>query len=125
MLGPSVVMPFEACQCFDQLVRLCWLRPYDAYPTLSSFNARLLMTCVNEPMASVLYSSLLLVAEGWLAVPAPNGSSRSEWDTLPITRIFGDSCSSRRTPPILTFRMPSSSTLNFGYGVCQIDVSGW
>ncbi len=76
-------------------------------------------------MTSVLCSWLLLVADGWLAPPGPNGSSNPECEIFAITRVFDDSCSSTRTPPSFTFLMPSSSTLNRGYCVLQIDVSGW
>jgi hypothetical protein len=32
------------------------------------------------------------VAEGWFAVPGPNGWNSAECDTFPIRRILGESC---------------------------------
>ena len=85
------MMPLGACQWFDQEVSETWLIPYDAYPALRSFTARFPSTCVNCPTTSVECSSLLLVPDGWLLVPGPNGSYRSEWFTFPIRRSFDDS----------------------------------
>ncbi len=89
-----------------------------------SFTARLLITVVSDPSTSVLCSMLVIVPAGCVVAPAPNGSIRRECPALPISRIFDDSSWSIRMPDSFTLRVPVSVTLNAGYGVFQIDVSG-
>src|SRR2546422_5168379 len=60
---------------------------------------------LHDALPILLCSALLAVAEGWLAVPAPNGSNSDEWDTFPIRRIFGESSRSEEHTSELQSRL--------------------
>src|SRR4029434_1859560 len=81
-----------ACQCFDHSVSSSFLHPQWLDAPLTSFNVRLFSTCVNCPMYSSFRSSLVPVCAGWLVdAPGPKGSYVLCLESLPITRVCGDS----------------------------------
>jgi hypothetical protein len=59
-------MPLAACQWLDHVVMFSFEMPKMASPTLISFSALLLRTCVNWTRPSSLYSRFVPVAAGEL-----------------------------------------------------------
>src|SRR3979490_1053686 len=91
MRGDPVVMPLAFCQWFAQVVRFLFARPDTASPTLISFTAWLLRTCVSITSTSLLYSRLVPVPAGLAWRPAGTiGSQIAALENLPISRVWGD-----------------------------------
>src|SRR5688500_14160664 len=87
MRGDPIVTPLAACQWFDHVVRFAFLKIHLAYPTVTSFRARLLCTCVSCTRFSRFVSAVVPVAAGWLLLPGSNGRQRLPSDTFAIRRV--------------------------------------